>query len=130
MDNLLFDIGSPDKNVETATVIRVATSPFYRSTSRGIRVRTSVEFMFGLPWNACSACRGICVRFGVEYAAGCTQRTFYHHGIQSLTLDQGKALLAQDLLPVTNAINAADVVPLSQCRFDALAIFIYNVWRG
>jgi hypothetical protein len=68
MDNLLFDIGSPDKNVETATVIRVATSPFYRSTSRGIRVRTSVEFMFGLPWNACSACRGICVRFGVEYA--------------------------------------------------------------
>lgn len=50
--------------------------------------------------------------------------------IQSLTLDQGKALLAQDLLPVTNAINAAVVVPLSQFQFDALAIFIYNIGIG
>jgi lysozyme len=47
--------------------------------------------------------------------------------IQSLTLDQGKAQLAQDVLPVTNAINANVVVALSQFQFDALAIFIYNV---
>lgn len=50
--------------------------------------------------------------------------------IQSLTLDQGKALLAQDLLPVTNAINANVVVALPQFQFDALAIFIYNLGTG
>jgi len=54
------------------------------------------------------------------------------HGItiQSVTVDHGKALLSQDLLFATNAINAAVVVPRSQFQFDALAIFIYNVGVG
>lgn len=47
--------------------------------------------------------------------------------IQSLTLDQAKALLAQDLLPVITAVKSAVVVPLSQYQFDALVIFAYNV---
>jgi lysozyme len=50
--------------------------------------------------------------------------------IRSLTFEQGKALLAQDLLPVTTAINATVVVPLSQVQFDALAIFIFNIGAG
>jgi lysozyme len=47
--------------------------------------------------------------------------------IRSLTLEKGKALLAQDLLNCTNAINANVVVPPSQFQFDALAIFIFNI---
>jgi hypothetical protein len=76
MDNLLFDIRTPDKIVESAMVIprRRPSSSLLgyawnsRSGSRGIPARFAVESALALLWNPCSACSGISVRFGVEYA--------------------------------------------------------------
>jgi hypothetical protein len=76
MDNLLFDIRSPDKIVKRAMVIPRRRLPSLllgyawksRSGSRGIPARFAVESALALLWNPCSVCRGISVRFGVEYA--------------------------------------------------------------
>ncbi|CAJ6204157.1 glycoside hydrolase [Burkholderia pseudomallei] len=47
--------------------------------------------------------------------------------IRSLTLDQGKALLASDLAPCNRAVFSAVPAGLSQTEFDALVHFAFNV---
>lgn len=43
------------------------------------------------------------------------------------TLDEGQALLEQDVAWAAEAVNRAVTVPLTQPQFDALVSFVYNV---
>src|ERR1700747_981094 len=68
MDNLLFGIATPDKNVESAIGYPRGYLTFLRSPSHGIHARLVVESALGRAWNTCSICRGISARPSVESA--------------------------------------------------------------
>jgi lysozyme len=46
------------------------------------------------------------------------------------TEDQASARLCQDLLHFENAVRKAVTVPLSQCQYDALVSFTFNLGEG
>jgi lysozyme len=46
------------------------------------------------------------------------------------TRDEADAWLAQDMQEAEDCVNAAVTVPLTQCQFDALVSFTYNVGCG
>ena len=49
---------------------------------------------------------------------------------QSITVEQGRALLAQDTANAQSAVRSAITVPLTPSQFDALTSFVYNVGAG
>lgn len=48
----------------------------------------------------------------------------------TITRQQAEELLAHDVLSAVNCVNTAVAVPLSQCEFDALVDFVFNLGAG
>lgn len=53
-----------------------------------------------------------------------------HYLTDTITVDQGRALLAQDTASAQNTVRNAITWPLTSAQFDALTSFVYNVGAG
>jgi lysozyme len=49
---------------------------------------------------------------------------------QTITVDQGRALLAQDTVNAQNTVRSVITTVLTPAQFDALTSFVYNVGAG
>lgn len=49
---------------------------------------------------------------------------------QTITVEQGRTLLAQDTKNAQNTVRGAITAPLTPSQFDALTSFVYNVGAG
>ena len=91
-------------------VIRVAVPSPYCSATRGIRARTVVESLLGLPWNRRSLCCGIRARFAVESAFDLAWNT--HIAIRISEKIGGIPSLTAVLVVMTGITGAIIAIPL------------------